>query len=89
MRSIELIDEKIVGPVIEYLKSKGDYRVLVMPDHPTPLSIRTHSSNPVPYLIFDSTRKENGNVFTEQNCQATGNFIAHGPDVMKKLLGII
>lgn len=89
VRSIELIDEKIVGPVIEYLNSKGEYRVLVMPDHPTPLSIRTHSSNPVPYLIYDSTNAVNGNTFTEENCVAAGNFVEHGPDVMKKLLGII
>ncbi len=89
VKAIELIDEKIVKPLIEYLKSKGDYKVLVMPDHPTPLSIRTHSSDPVPYLIFDSTNLINGNVLTEENCEASGNFVEHGPDIMKKLLGII
>lgn len=89
VKAIELIDEKIVKPLVEYLRSKDDYKVLIMPDHPTPLSIRTHSSDPVPYLIFDSTKELSGNTLTEENCAATGRFVEHGPDIMKKLLGII
>ena len=89
VKAIELIDENIVKPLVNYLDSKGDYRVLIMPDHPTPLNIRTHSSDPVPYLIFDSTDLKDGAVFTEENCKKAGNFVEHGPDIMKKLLGIM
>ena len=52
VKAIEMIDEHILGPVVEFLKGYDDFAVLVCPDHPTPLSIRTHTSTPVPYLIY-------------------------------------
>ncbi|MBO5269198.1 MAG: phosphoglycerate mutase, partial [Clostridia bacterium] len=59
--SIELIDEKILKPVYAYLESTGEpFKIMVLPDHPTPLRIRTHSSDPVPFFIYDSERQENG-----------------------------
>ncbi|MBE6770069.1 MAG: cofactor-independent phosphoglycerate mutase [Ruminococcaceae bacterium] len=86
VRAIELIDEKIVKPLTDYLKGKGDFRVLIMPDHPTPLCTKTHSREAVPYLIYDSRRQEKGvDCFTEENAKQ-GVFISHGPDVMKKLI---
>jgi 2,3-bisphosphoglycerate-independent phosphoglycerate mutase len=58
-----------------------------MPDHPTPLETKTHSNKPVPYLIFDSRKAENGfESFTEEAAAKSGNFVAHGPDIMNKLL---
>lgn len=58
IKCLELIDEKIAKPILEYLKSTGDaFRVLVVPDHRTPLCIRTHSSTPVPFVIYDSTKE--------------------------------
>ncbi len=55
IQSLEIIDKKVVAPVIEWLENSGeDYRVLLVPDHPTPIRIRTHASAPVPYVIFDS-----------------------------------
>ncbi len=56
VKAIEMIDEHILGPVVEFLKGYDDFAVLVCPDHPTPLSIRTHTSTPVPYLIYDSKK---------------------------------
>lgn len=87
VRSIELIDEKILSPLKEYLDAKDDHRILIMPDHPTPLDIRTHSSEPVPFLLYDS-RKELAGVepFTEKTAGETGLFIEHGPDIMNRLL---
>ncbi|MBR2916465.1 MAG: phosphoglycerate mutase, partial [Clostridia bacterium] len=70
VRAIELIDEKIVAPLVSYLKDSGEeYSILVMPDHPTPLAIRTHTSDPIPYLIYKSTdEKEAKNIsYTEAN----------------------
>ena len=88
VRSIEEIDSRVLSLMLDYLKECGDdYRILIMPDHPTPLDIKTHSREPVPYLIYDSRRKQNGvSSFTEENASSTGIFIEHGPDVMAKLL---
>ena len=84
----EDIDSKVIAPVMEYLEScSDDYSVLIMPDHPTPLDIKTHSSKPVPYLIYDSRKEKEGTCcFTENNAALSGIFIEHGPDIMKKLL---
>lgn len=55
IRSLELIDAKVLGPVAGWLAESGDdYRILLLPDHPTPLSIRTHSRDPVPFVLYDS-----------------------------------
>ena len=86
VKAIELIDSKIAAPLLEYLKSQGDFRVLVMPDHPTPLSTMTHSAQAVPYLIYDSRKEEKGAPsFTEANAEK-GKYIENGPDVMGILL---
>lgn len=61
IQSIEWIDTKIIGPVIEKLSEKGiDFRMLILPDHPTPICVRTHTADPVPYLLYDSTRNMQG-----------------------------
>lgn len=88
VKSIELIENKVLKPVLEYLKENGeDFRILIMPDHPTPLDIMTHSSAPVPYLIYDSRKAVSGvECFTEKYAESTGFFVEHGPDIMDKLL---
>lgn len=61
IRSIEWIDEKIIGPVTAKLSEQGqDFRMLVLPDHPTPICVRTHTADPVPYLLYDSTKNAQG-----------------------------
>ena len=87
-RAIELIDQKVLAPMLNYLKGLGErYRILIMPDHPTPLETRTHCADPVPYLIYDSENKTEGTErFTEALAEKTGNYIPHGPSVMDKLL---
>lgn len=88
VKSIEAIDSRVLAPMLDYLNGSGDdYRILIMPDHPTPLDTRTHSPEPVPYLLYDSRKKQNGVAnFTEQTAAKTGLFVEHGPDMMKKLL---
>lgn len=87
VRAIELIDEKILTPVVEFLRSYDDFAVLVCPDHPTPLCIKTHSSDPVPYLIYSSKNEIDGvDVFTEETSKATGNYIAQGYTMMQYFL---
>lgn len=88
VKAIELIEERALKPMLEYLDScNDDYRILIMPDHPTPLDTMTHSSEPVPYLIYDS-RKTLGGVetFTEETAKNTGVFVENGPSIMDKLL---
>ena len=86
VKAIELIDEKIAAPVLEYLKKQGDFRVLVMPDHPTPLSTMTHSAEAVPYMLYDSRNPQRGEPsFTEENAK-NGEYIENGPQVMSLLL---
>ncbi len=86
IKAIELIDEAVVGPMLRYLKDE-EFRVLIMPDHPTPLTLKTHVSDPVPYVIYDSTRELSGVAgVNEETAKATGNFISFGPSVMDKLL---
>lgn len=88
VKAIEYIDRRSLKIMLEYLENCGDdYRILIMPDHPTPLDTKTHSSEPVPYMIYDSRKALNGVVrFDEKNAQNTKIFVEHGPDIMAKLL---
>lgn len=88
VRAVEYIDRRALKPMLEYLEGSGDdFRILIMPDHPTPLDTMTHSAEPVPYIIYDSRVKKSGiSSFTEKNAAAAGIFVEHGPDIMKKLL---
>lgn len=84
IRAIELIDEKILGPVVEFLKGFDDFAVLICPDHPTPLKIQTHSNKSVPYVIYDSKNEKESGVSTvnEETAEATGNYIEKGYTMM-------
>lgn len=88
IKAIEIIDNKVVAPMVSYLRTTGeDFRVLIMPDHPTPLDTKTHSSEPVPFLIYDSSKNMGGvDCFTEASATETGLFIEHGPSIMDRLL---
>lgn len=89
VRSIELIDQKVVQPIHAALEASGEeYRMLILPDHPTPLTVRTHVSEPVPYVLFDSRRaaEEREQLFTENSGRAAGNFYATGPELLKHYL---
>lgn len=88
VRSIELIDKLILGPVVEELRKMGDFKVLVTPDHPTPLSLKTHTNDPVPFLIYASNKAENGvkDGFCERTAGETGVYIEKGFTMMKKFI---
>ncbi len=82
--SIEKIDSLILKPVLEYLRSCGeDFRIMVLPDHPTPICIRTHAIDPVPYFIYDPTKKQNGvDTFTEATAAAKNSYLPRGHELM-------
>ncbi|MDO4743443.1 MAG: cofactor-independent phosphoglycerate mutase [bacterium] len=87
VKSIELIDSLVLGPVLSELEKCFDYKILILPDHPTPISIRTHTSDPVPYMIFDSTKKVDGvDCFCEVSAEQTGRFVDFGPSLMGHFL---
>ncbi|MBO5928835.1 MAG: cofactor-independent phosphoglycerate mutase [Clostridia bacterium] len=88
VRAIEEIDKKILAPLLEELKAFGDYAILIMPDHPTPLHTRTHSAAAVPYLLYRSNGAVNSGLdrFTEQTAQSTNITVAKASDLMGKLL---
>ena len=87
--SIEQISEKVVRPICETLRAKGEtFRMLVCPDHPTPIAIRTHTADPIPYLLYDSTseRGSGAEAYDEDEAAKTGIFLDAGTQLMQKLL---
>lgn len=86
--SIELIDEKVVKPVVDYLKSTGEnFRVLITPDHPTPIALKTHVRDAIPFFIYDSRQNAgSGLEYTEENAKTTGLYIEPGHKLMEKFL---
>ncbi len=85
VKAIERIDSEVIGKI---RSRKGDLRLLVMPDHPTPIEIRTHYPDPVPFLLWGSGFKTNGaQRFTEAEAKRTGLFLDPGYIIMSKLLG--
>ena len=82
-RSIEIIDEKVLGPILEALDEYDDYKIMILPDHPTPLALRTHTNDPVPFLIYQKNKEFDGvDEFTEETAKSTGLFIENGPEIM-------
>ena len=89
VRSIELIDEKIVGPVAEGLRAAGeDFSMLILPDHPTPVLKRGHTPDAVPFVLYRSSEEKSGGpaCFCEETAKATGVFVPVGYTLMDRLL---
>ena len=88
VRAIEQIDQNIVAEICRQLDAQRiDYRMLILPDHPTPIRCRTHTGDPVPYLLYDSTSmQENSAPFSEKGAAQTGNFAANGTVLMNTFI---
>ena len=86
--SVELIDEKVVGFLREQLSSAGvSYKMLILPDHPTPISLKTHVSDPVPYIIYNSEKNTgSGLSYNEKKAAKTGVYIDAGHELMKHFI---
>lgn len=89
VKSIELIDEFVLGLLRKELDKYENYKIMILPDHPTPLSICTHASDPVPYVIYEKKAdKENGiETVNEETAKQSGIFVEYGPGLMKKFIG--
>jgi 2,3-bisphosphoglycerate-independent phosphoglycerate mutase len=89
IEAIEVFDEKIVGGILKGMEAFSRYRILVLPDHPTPISMKTHASDPVPYLIYSS---ENGSgshpieTYDEVSAGRSGIYIEKGYELIERFL---
>lgn len=88
IQAIQYLDEKVIRRVYDKMKASGeDFRMLITPDHPTPICTRTHSMNPVPYMIYDSTKEENHTWnYNEKEAKESGNFLPEGYKIMNEFL---
>ncbi|MGN1481472.1 cofactor-independent phosphoglycerate mutase [Porcipelethomonas sp.] len=87
-KAIEFIDKLILEPVNDYLKKSGeDYKILITPDHATPLSLKTHTNDPVPFMIYSSNKTSNGvEHFNENSAKETGLYVETGHSLMNKFI---
>jgi len=87
IQAIEDFDSRVVGPVLDGLKELGPHRVLLMPDHATPIETKTHSGDPVPFAIYDSDISNgSGGDYDETSAAATGIHIENGHELMGKFI---
>lgn len=88
VKSIEYLDSRLIALVKKAMEEAGeDYRMLILPDHPTPIRIRTHTGDPVPYLIYDSTRQQKKQArFTEETARAADHFEPNGYRLIDRLI---
>ena len=86
--AISDLDRRIIAPIKKAMEDAGeDFRMLVLPDHPTPLRIRTHSADPVPYVLYDSSKQlKTAKVYTEAEAKASGIFEPQGHKLLERFL---
>ena len=87
IQAIEYLDERVIRIVREALdQAKEPYRLLVLPDHPTPIRVRTHTSDPVPYLLYDSEKElRRIGAYNEREAADSGIVVANGYELIEKL----
>jgi len=90
IQAIEDFDGRVVGRVLDGIKRFGDYRILVMSDHPTPIDIRTHINEPVPFAIYsssDESVKNDSFVYTEKSASGSDVYVNEGYKLVSMLIG--
>lgn len=90
VKAIEQIDSQVLGLLLGGLTDLPAYRVMLLPDHPTPLSLRTHTAEPVPYVLAGGgvASAEHSQIYSESSAAATGIILPDGPSLMRRFLGI-
>lgn len=88
VRSIELIDEQVLPVLLEYLDTCDDFKIMILPDHPTPIVTKTHAPDPVPYMIYRKGKELYNGVdsINEESAKTTGNYEDFGPAMMRKFI---
>lgn len=88
VKAIEMIDSRVLSILEEGLEQYEDYKILLLPDHPTPIVTRTHASDPVPYLLYQKSAPKTGvDTINEETAKATGIYMENGPAMMPHFLG--
>lgn len=89
IKAIEMLDDIVLPIVTEALEKYGDYKVMILPDHPTPIVKRTHTADPVPYMIYHKMGEKDSGVdsINEESAAKTGNFVDFGPSLIERFLG--
>ena len=88
IKAIEYLDNRVIKPVYEELTKQGvEFRMLVLPDHPTPIAVRTHTGEPVPYMLYDSTSNEEHSWnYNEREAKESGKLFEQGYELMSYFL---
>lgn len=88
VKSIEYLDRRLIAIVKKAMEDAGeDFRMLILPDHPTPIRVRTHTGDPVPYILYDSTRQlRKLGRYTEEAAKLSGNFEPNGHELINRLI---
>ncbi len=89
IKAIERIDKEMLEPILARVREKGDLRVLLLPDHSTPVALRTHAQEPVPFVIYPAPpglSTFRGSRYTEADARATGQALARGTLLIEYLL---
>ncbi len=88
IKAIEYLDSRVIAPVKEAMDASGQaYRMLICPDHPTPIRCRTHTANPVPFILYDSTRERKSvRKYSEKEAEQTQNYEPNGYKLLNRLL---
>ncbi|MCI8873475.1 MAG: cofactor-independent phosphoglycerate mutase [Lachnospiraceae bacterium] len=88
VQAIQFLDERVIGPIKQGLEEAGEaFRMLIMPDHPTPICIRTHTGDDVPYLLYDSSRiQEHTWKYNEKEAAESNHHIAKGCEMIDYLI---
>ena len=88
VRAIELIDELVLGTIIKGMEGYEDYKIMLLPDHPTPLSLRTHTRDPVPFAIYRKSKEKTGpaRAYDEFSAMKSGIVYGNGQELMSEFL---
>ncbi len=87
VKSIEIIDKQVLTVILEALEKYDDYKVMILPDHPTPIKTNTHARDPVPFMIYHKNKEREGvDSVTEATAKATGVYYASGTELMEHFI---
>ena len=89
VKSLEIIDKEILGTILPELNKYDDFKLMILPDHPTPLALKTHTNDAVPFMIYQKSFKAEGKpVFTEKTAKETGLYIEKGSTIMNYFIDL-
>ena len=88
IRAIENFDEKVVGTLLQGMRRRDEWRLLLLPDHPTPIALKTHSPDPVPFVLYSSSDRgeKKGGAYNERDAKASGVVVRKAFKLIEALI---